>query len=554
MTYVLIFFLSLTVTIFSLPYVISVLKKLGIVDKPGGRKTHTEPIPRMGGIVIFFVTFMVLISFISDINIIRLFFLPSQLLLLCGMIDDWKGLSWKTKFILQFAAAGLAVALLGPMFDTISLLSIVIAAPWSYILLTVFIVGAINSINLMDGMDGLVTGFSLIVFFMIFWLAYMSGNFVLLVLCSALVGSTLGFLKYNAHPARIFLGDTGSLLLGYFIVLTGLLISPAFKGERNLSLTFPLILLGLPLIDTLKVMAIRIWNSKSPFLPDRNHFHHVLIGNNISHKYAVFILQIISFLFIMIAYDYMAVSKLYSVIAFAALSSVLIFMKPIVQRAVSSESLRQRIKDIVFRMPPAYIRLYKNFMTPLSIFAALILVTFLIPGRSDLSGQTTLMLISALAVLFIISQYQFIRSGVFSQTYVLINLLIFSTIAGLSSPLLNSFSVSPDIGKLIVRFSNLFLFLFIVFFLLTRERLFGQRPSILSGMDLIILVLIFLTTVVQNFVQLSGMNYLGIHLVIGFSIYLWYKIIINWKKEAGMFLFYMSFALPLASLVSMSVV
>jgi hypothetical protein len=300
-------------------------------------------------------------------------------------------------------------------------------------------------------------------------------------------------------------------------------------------------------------MAIRIWNSRSPFLPDRNHFHHVLIGNNINHKYAVFILQIISFLYIVIAYDYMAVSKVYSAAAFIILSSVLLFMKPIVQRAVNSEPLRQRVKDIILNMPPTYIRFYKNFLTPLSIFAALILVTFLIPGHSEISAQMTLILIAALAVLFIISQYQFIRNGVFSQTYVLINLLIFSTIAGLSSPLLNSFSVTPAAGNIIVRFSNLFLFLFIVFFLLTRERLFGQRPSILSGMDLIILVLIFLTTVVQNFVELSGMNYLGIHLVIGFGIYLWYKIMVNWKKEAGFYLFYLSFALPIASLVAMSV-
>ncbi len=106
MIYVLIFFLSLTLTIFSLPYVISFLTKLDIVDKPGGRKLHTEPTPRMGGIVIFAVTAVVLISFVPDLHMIRLVLISSSLLLVCGMVDDKRGLDWKKKFILQFAAAG----------------------------------------------------------------------------------------------------------------------------------------------------------------------------------------------------------------------------------------------------------------------------------------------------------------------------------------------------------------------------------------------------------------------------------------------------------------
>lgn len=553
MIFVLIFFLSLTLTIFSLPYAISFLRKMEIVDIPGGRKTHENPVPRMGGIVIFFVSFLALMSFISDLHMIRMVFFPSLLLLICGMIDDRRELSYKVKFILQFAAAGTAVAFMAPGFDTISLLTVVIPSPWSYILLTIFIVGAVNSINLMDGMDGLVTGFSLIVFFMIFWLAYMSDNYFLLVFCSALAGSTLGFLKYNAHPARIFLGDTGSLLLGFFIVLSALLISPSFRTGRNLSLTFPLILLGLPIIDTFKVMAIRMWHKKSPFLPDRNHFHHVLIGNNISQKYAVFILQMIGVVFIILAYDYMVVSKFYSLLAFGIFSFILLFMKPLVYKVVHSDPVMVWAKELAQGMPAASIRLFQRYFMPLSIFASALLIAFLIPGHSHIPFATVLILIAACSVLFLVSHYQFLRNGVFSQTYVLINLLIFSTIAGLSSPLLNSFTVPAEISDVVVRFSNLFLFLFIVFFLLTRERLFAQRPSIFSGLDLIILVLILLTTVVQNFIKVSEFSYLGVHLVIGFSLYLWYKIMLSWKSESEAYLYYMSFALPVVSLIVMMV-
>ena len=126
MIFILIFFLSLTLTIFSLPYVISLLKKLEIVDRPGGRKIHKEPIPRMGGIVIFAVTFTALFSFIPDLNMIRLILISSLLLLIAGMIDDKKGLNWKNKFVLQFAAAGSAVAFIAPMFENIRLFSVVI--------------------------------------------------------------------------------------------------------------------------------------------------------------------------------------------------------------------------------------------------------------------------------------------------------------------------------------------------------------------------------------------------------------------------------------------
>ena len=548
MIYVLIFFLSLTLTIFSLPYVISILTRLDIVDRPGGRKLHLNVVPRMGGITIFAVTIIVLFSFVPDLHMIRLVLLSSSLLLVCGMIDDKSGLSWNKKFILQFASAITAVALIAPMVENISFLTFVIPAPWSYVLLTVFIVGAVNSINLMDGMDGLVTGFSLIAFFMIFWLAYITNNYFLLIMCSALVGSTLGFLKYNAYPARIFLGDTGSLVLGMFIVLASLLITPGFTGGKTISLTFPVILLGLPIVDTFKVMAIRIWNKKSPFAPDRNHFHHVLIGK-IEHKYTVFILLLISIVFIVFAYYYMVVSKGIALIAFGLFSTALLFMKPLVQRLVHSEGFRQNAKGVINRMPGTYIKIYKTFLMPVSIFASALLIAFLLPGRSPLSGITTMILIAACSILFFLSHYQFLKNGIFSETYVLINLLIFSAIAGVSSPLLTSLTIPAAISEVIVRFSYLFLFLFIVFFMLTRERLFAQRPSFISGIDLIILGLIFLMTVVQNLVKAAGMEFMGINLIIGFGIYLWYKIILNWKTNFGIYLFYFSFILPIASLL-----
>lgn len=551
MIYVLVFFISLIISIFSLPYVIRLLTKLDIVDRPDSRKIHSKPIPRMGGVVIFIITFLTLFCFMPDLNMLRLILISTTLLLGCGMVDDRWGLNWKKKFIIQFAAAASAVAFIAPMFENIRFLTVIVPSPWSYILLTFFIVGAVNSINLLDGMDGLVTGFALIVFFMVFWLAYIVHNTFLAIMCAALVGSTLGFLKYNAYPARIFLGDAGSLVLGMFMVISSLLITPHFNGGRNISMTFPLILLGLPIIDTLKVMTIRIWNGRSPFLPDKNHFHHMLMNSNLRQKTIVFILQIISIGFILMAYLYLIGSKFFAVAIFILFALGIIFIKPLLKRIANSVSIKTKIENMINRVPGTYIALYKKFLIPFSIFTAAMLITFLLPGRSGMPVLTILILITSCSVLFFISHYQYLKNGVYSETYVLINLLIFSAVASISSPLINAVSYEKGISDFFVRFADIFLLFFIVVFLLTRERLFSQKSVFLSGIDLIIMVLIFLMTVVQNFAKTPGMDFPAIHLLLGFGIYMWYKIIINWRTSYARGLFYFSFALPIGSLLLM---
>ncbi|HSD62945.1 MAG TPA: MraY family glycosyltransferase [Ignavibacteriaceae bacterium] len=551
MIYVLVFFISLIISIFSLPYVIRLLTKLDIVDRPDSRKIHTKPIPRMGGVVIFIITFLTLFCFMPDLNMLRLILISTTLLLICGMVDDRWGLNWKKKFMIQFAAAASAVAFIAPMFEDIRFLTVIIPSPWSYILLTFFIVGAVNSINLLDGMDGLVTGFALIVFFMVFWLAYIVHNTFLAIMCAALVGSTLGFLKYNAYPARIFLGDAGSLVLGMFMVFSALLITPHFNGGRNISMTFPLILLGLPIIDTLKVMTIRIWNGRSPFLPDKNHFHHMLMNSNLRQKTIVFILQIISIGFILMAYLYLIGSKFFALAIFILFALGIIFIKPLLKRIVHSVPVKTKIENMINSVPASYIALYKKFLIPFSIFTAALLITFLLPGRSGMPVLTKLILITSCSALFFISHYQYLKNGVYSETYVLINLLIFSAVASISSPLINAVTYEKGISDFFVRFADIFLIFFIVVFLLTRERLFSQKSAFLSGIDLIIMVLIFLMTVVQNFAKTPGMDFPAIHLLLGFGIYMWYKIIINWRTRYARGLFYFSFVLPIGSLLLM---
>ncbi len=343
--YLLIFLTSLLLTLISLPYVIIILKKLDIVDKPDERKVHKIPVPTMGGIIIFLVTFLTLFAFMPDLNLLRLILFSASMLLICGMIDDWRGLDWSVKLLVQFAAAIPVVFFLAPGFDAVSLFTLLIPSPWCYIILTIFIVGAVNSINMIDGMDGLASGFAMIIFTLIFWMAYQINNNFLLIMCAALLGSTLGFLKFNASPAKVFLGDAGSLVLGIFIAIGTLLVSPNLSGGKILNLTFTTMLLGLPLVDMMKVVGIRLWKRKNPFLPDRNHLHYMLQDSNINSKKIIIILQLISVLCVILAYNYITGSELIAPVIFGVIASAIVLMKPAVKGIAILRTLLSEEKE-----------------------------------------------------------------------------------------------------------------------------------------------------------------------------------------------------------------
>ncbi len=280
MKYPLIFFAGLVITIFLTPYLITFLQRFEIVDKPDQRRINKTTIPRMGGIVIFIVVMLLIFSFFPDLNSIRLLIVSALLISVCGTLDDILTTKWHVKFLFIFIASMFLITYFSPSFSTLKLLGVTLPSPLDYIVLCVFMVGVINSVNLLDGLDGLASGFSLLVFSMFFVLANILQDELLMVSMAALAGTLLGFLNYNAHPAKIFLGDTGSLLLGFFLLFSSVSISNKLSLDE-LDLTFAIIVLGVPIIDTLKVMLTRILKKKNPFHPDKTHIHHVIFDNKI---------------------------------------------------------------------------------------------------------------------------------------------------------------------------------------------------------------------------------------------------------------------------------
>ncbi len=270
--------------------------KIGAVDVPkDARRMHKEPIPLIGGLGIFISFSVSTLLFLEQIDLKIIGLLLGMLVMVClGIVDDVRELSAKKKLLGQIVAA-LFPVLTGTRIDFI----MIFGEPyhfqeWMSILLTVFwIVGITNAINLIDGLDGLACGISVISSFCLVLTAIISSSQSSLALLSLLLaGACLGFLPFNIHPAKMFMGDTGALMLGY--ALSTISILGVFKFNALVSFLVPFLILGLPASDTLTAIIRRLLHKKSPFSPDRGHLHHKLIDMGFSQRASVLILYAIS--------------------------------------------------------------------------------------------------------------------------------------------------------------------------------------------------------------------------------------------------------------------
>lgn len=271
------------------PHVKNWAIKFGAMDNPDARKVHKDPIPRMGGLAIYagFVI-AVLFSMRMSSEMVGIL-LGATLLVLVGIADDVYQLEAKVKLLGQIIAAfipvmfGVKIAWITNPFGGYIYLHY-LAVP----LTVLWIVSLTNVVNLIDGLDGLAAGVSIIAGITIFLVAIKQGFYPAAVLTAALVGSTIGFIKYNFNPAVIFMGDTGSMFLGY--ILATISIFGAVKTATTIALIVPAIALGLPIMDTAFAIMRRYFNGKPIFKPDKGHFHHRLLAMGFSQKQAVLLM------------------------------------------------------------------------------------------------------------------------------------------------------------------------------------------------------------------------------------------------------------------------
>jgi UDP-GlcNAc:undecaprenyl-phosphate GlcNAc-1-phosphate transferase len=276
---------SLAVSMALIPALAASAGRLHILDFPGERKLHGTPIARVGGIA-FAVGALAATLLWGPKDAVVLSSLAGGLVLLVfGVWDDRAGLSYRMKFLGQIIAAAIVVWCGEVRLTSLPLLSDSLPEWISIPVTVVALVGVTNAINLADGLDGLAGGLSLLSLGAIGYLAFLSGDLTVGLMVVSMLGGLLGFLRFNTHPARVFMGDAGSQFLGFYLGIAALLVTDAARGPYGSSLA--LLLLGLPVLDTIAVMSQRLAEGRSPFQADQNHVHHRLLAVGFRHSEAV---------------------------------------------------------------------------------------------------------------------------------------------------------------------------------------------------------------------------------------------------------------------------
>ncbi len=277
-----------------LPRFAGIASELGLVDHPGRRKVHAVAKPLVGGLGMSLGVAFGCLLFLPLTNM-RGYYAGAILLVVTGFFDDFREVNHRMKFVAQILSALLVI-----YFSKISLSTFgnLIGAgnlsfpSWIVPMTVIGFVGVINAINMSDGVDGLAGGISLIAFISFAILAYLDNHPDLMMLCIALSGALSAFMRFNWHPARLFMGDAGSLFLGF----SAAFVSVALTQEPGSAVrpVAPLLVLAVPIVDTLTVMTKRIMAGKSPFYPDRTHLHHVLLRFGFSKQQTVAVILCMS--------------------------------------------------------------------------------------------------------------------------------------------------------------------------------------------------------------------------------------------------------------------
>ena len=310
-----------------IPFIKKVAVHVGAMDIPDARKVHKIPIPRLGGLGIYMGFLLGYILFGTMSLKMNAILIGSIIIIITGIVDDIKPIPAKIKLLFQIIAASV-VAIYGKiLLQDLSAFDFYINfGDFSYLITVIFIVAIINCINLIDGLDGLAAGLSSIYFITIgIVIVGWKHTFGLdAIITFIMLGATLGFLCHNFNPAKIFMGDSGSMFLGYVIAVVALL---GFKNVTLTTLLVPICLLAVPILETLFAMLRRIVNKKPMFEPDKQHLHHQLLNLNLSHRNVVLVIYTLDILFALAMLVYMLYDRVVGVIIYTILFIiVLIFV------------------------------------------------------------------------------------------------------------------------------------------------------------------------------------------------------------------------------------
>jgi UDP-GlcNAc:undecaprenyl-phosphate GlcNAc-1-phosphate transferase len=295
------FIVGMVVTMVCLPALVRLAAKWLMVDHPGARKVHSVAIPRVGGVAMACGVFIAALFTINLQPADIWFLVAAAVLTIFGALDDRFDLDYRVKFIGQLTAVAIVVAAGDVRFQSIALDDRLWLPGWLSLPITVlFLVGVTNAVNLADGLDGLAGGTTFLCLCAVALLSSVGLPGSSTALTLAFAGAVLGFLRFNTYPASVFMGDAGSQLLGFSIGVLSIRATQSVSSE--ISAAIPILLLAVPILDTLSVMVQRIAERRSPFSPDKNHIHHKLLALGFDHHEAVMLIYVVQGGLFVIAY------------------------------------------------------------------------------------------------------------------------------------------------------------------------------------------------------------------------------------------------------------
>ena len=279
-------FIALGIVVLLTPAVGGMARRFGVVDVPGGRRINQLPVPRLGGIALFLGILVPALAFLHVGHQTRGLLLGAAIAVTVGIVDDFRGLPWFAKLGGQVAAAGVAsgfdiwVHRFTFPFVGIHALPASVGIP----LTIVWIVAIMNMVNFLDGLDGLAAGVAAIAGLTFSVIALSLGKYDAAVLSAIVFGACVGFLRHNFYPARIIMGDSGALLLGYVLATTS--VQGLLKTAASVALFFPLLVLAVPIVDTTFVVVRRLKHGERVFVADQAHLHHRFLRRGFSQRRA----------------------------------------------------------------------------------------------------------------------------------------------------------------------------------------------------------------------------------------------------------------------------
>ena len=294
------FFVAIFISFTMTPVVRKLAFKIGAIDIPkDDRRIHKEPMPLIGGVAIYIGVVLSCLMFLRMDKAMISILVGGTVILISGIIDDLKGLSPKLKIIFQLFA-GICLILGDVKIDFVTnpftINNAVIYLSWISIPITLFwVVGITNTLNLIDGLDGLAAGVAMISSLSLTFVAQKFGYTTVMIISAIAAGACLGFLPFNFNPAKIFMGDTGALFLGF--MLAAISIEGVMKSVATIAIIVPIIVLGVPIFDTTFAILRRLLSGKSIMSADKGHLHHRLLASGFSQRKTVLILYGISGVF-----------------------------------------------------------------------------------------------------------------------------------------------------------------------------------------------------------------------------------------------------------------